>query len=255
MDEIALLTTGERQRFSRDGFLVKPGFFAGAALKSLVDWCDEVTAWPEVPGRQMVYYEDDLRRPGVRVLQRVEDFVPYHAGFCRAFNEGPLARAVAHLLDEPVQLFKEKINYKLPGGGGFAPHQDSQAGWGTYAPYFITAQVSLDPADEINGCLRMAGGRSLTGLIGPEWEPLDDKTVAGLDFQPVETQPGDAIFFDSFAPHSSEPNRSDKARRVLYVTYNAASAGDHREKYFADKRRAYPPDIERAPGEVHRFRV
>ena len=39
-------------------------------------------------------------------------------------------------------------------------------------------------------------------------------------------QRGDAIFFDSFIPHRSYPNSTEEPRRVLYVTYNAASAGD-----------------------------
>ena len=33
---------------------------------------------------------------------------------------------VADVLDDRPVLFKEKINFKLPGGGGFAPHQDIQ---------------------------------------------------------------------------------------------------------------------------------
>ena len=44
-------------------------------------------------------------------------------------------------------------------------------------------------------------------------------------------------------------------RRVLYVTYNRASEGDHRAAYFADKRKSYPPDIEREPGRTYVFRV
>jgi hypothetical protein len=42
---------------------------------------------------------------------------------------------------------------------------------------------------------------------------------------------------------------------VLYVTYNRASAGDHRQRYYADKRASYPPDIERDPAKTYVFRV
>jgi hypothetical protein len=44
-------------------------------------------------------------------------------------------------------------------------------------------------------------------------------------------------------------------RRNLYLTYNRASEGDHREKYFADKRKSYPPDLEREPGKEYSFKV
>ena len=65
----------------------------------------------------------------------------------------------------------------------------------------------------------------------------------------------DAAFFDSYAPHRSHPNHTGKARRVLYITYNKASEGDSRQQYYADKRRNYPPDIEREPGNNYSFKV
>jgi len=72
---------------------------------------------------------------------------------------------------------------------------------------------------------------------------------------PVPTGPGDVVFFDSFVPHASAPNLTANQRRVLYVTYNRASDGDHRVSYYADKRASFPPDIERLPGVAYRFRV
>ena len=70
-----------------------------------------------------------------------------------------------------------------------------------------------------------------------------------------ELEPGDAVFFDSYAPHRSQPNRTDQARRVLYITYNTRSEGDSREQYYADKRKNYPPDIERNPDKNYAFKV
>ncbi len=76
-----------------------------------------------------------------------------------------------------------------------------------------------------------------------------------MKFVSTPTAPGDAMFFDSYAPHRSGPNMTDKSRRVLYVTYNRASQGDHRARYFADKRKSFPPDIEREAGKEYVFRV
>ncbi|HIE20180.1 MAG TPA: phytanoyl-CoA dioxygenase family protein, partial [Rhodospirillales bacterium] len=52
-------------------------------------------------------------------------------------------------------LFKEKVNFKMPGGGGFKPHQDSQAGWDKYADFYVSALVSIDEATVKNGCLQL----------------------------------------------------------------------------------------------------
>ena len=61
-------------------------------------------------------------------------------------------------------------------------------------------------------------------------------TAAALDWQPVPLEPGDLLFFDSYTPHYSDTNTTTRARRAAYLTYNAASRGDHRERYYADKR-------------------
>ena len=72
---------------------------------------------------------------------------------------------------------------------------------------------------------------------------------------PVPGAPGDVLFFDSYAPHGSAPNLTDRQRRILYLTYNLASDGDHRRAYYAAKRASFPPDVEREPGRDYRFRV
>ena len=42
---------------------------------------------------------------------------------------------------------------------------------------------------------------------------------------------------------------------MLYVTYNRLAEGDHRAQYYADKRKNYPPDVEREPGQQYVYRV
>lgn len=45
---------------------------------------------------------------------------------CRGLLAGqnsPVAAVVASVFGKPVTLYKEKINYKLPGGGGYRAHQ------------------------------------------------------------------------------------------------------------------------------------
>ena len=56
-----------------------------------------------------------------------------------------------------------------------------------------------------------------------------------MTFEPSPTAPGDAIFFNALVPHRSGPNRSDRPRRVLYLTYHPAADGDQRARYFEDK--------------------
>jgi hypothetical protein len=232
------------------------------------------------------------------------------------------------LFAEQAIMYKEKVNYKLPGGAGFAPHQDVAAGWWMvrttqtlaqrspaqvaddcapdrghpatvtdggvhrteswagagaarvesriapphlYFPLFlpplfflfcqykqtlhISCLVSIDAATEANGCLEVVAGRHTDGMLSDEWKEIPAETVSRFEWKPVPTEPGDVLFFDSYVPHRSAPNQTDAARRVLYVTYTKASEGDFRDRYYADKRVAFPPDCEREPGKNYEYKI
>ena len=242
-------------RYMRHGWVAVRGFFSAAQIADIQRFTEETLALPEISGAQMVYRETSLLDPNARVIQRIEDLCPHHQGFDRLIRGGRLQRCVERLLGEPAVLFKEKINFKMPGGAGFEAHQDQQAGWSAYAPLFVTALISIDPTTIENGCLEMATGPRQTGLIGREWTPLTAVEMRPFDLEPVPTQPGDVLFFDSYVPHASKPNLTGKQRRILYLTYNRSSDGDHRVRYYADKRANFPPDIDRRPGVEYRFRV
>lgn len=241
--------------FQRDGYLVVRGMFDAAEMRDMLRWTDDLQHAPETPGRHMVYGETSLSDGKTRLIQRIENFCPFHDGFDAVMTRGPLLDAVARLFGEPAVMFKEKINFKMPGGDGFKAHQDQQAGWSRYASLFITALVALDDATEANGCLEIVPGQHTRGLLGPEWRPLNADDMAGFTLQPLPTRAGDVVFFDSFVPHASNPNMTNQQRRVLYVTYNRLREGDHRAQYFAEKRRDFPPDVERQPGKSYVFRV
>jgi hypothetical protein len=251
----AVLTAQQMAAYQRQGWLLARGFVSPAEVEALARWTDELAARPEVPGVHMVYREPSLIDKTRRVIQRIENFCPHHAGFDSFVRRGRLAEAVDQLFGAPACLFKEKINFKMPGGAGFEPHQDQQAGWSRYAPLFVTALVTIDAATPENGCLEMGDGPRLTRLVGEEWRPLTAEEMKGFALRPVPTAPGDVLFFDSFAAHGSKPNRTREPRRILYLSYNAISAGDHRARYFAEKRANFPPDIERTPGKDYKFRV
>ena len=249
----ARLHSAQISAFQRNGFVVVRGLFDGESVAEIRRFTDEVQQWPETAGRHMMYFENSA--DGRRLLNRMENVLPFHEGFRRLAAGVELQGGCGQLFGEPAVLFKDKINFKLPGGGGFEPHQDVQAGWSRYASLHITALVTVDRATIANGCLEMAENFRGHALIGKEWEPLSVEQLAGVKFVPIEAEPGDVVFFDSFVPHRSAPNRTDSARRVLYYTYNRASEGDHIAQYYADKRASYPPDIEREAGREYRYRV
>jgi len=238
--------------FKRDGFVVTPGVFNAAEVAVVAAAMNDLVALPEEPGKHWVYWEDSRLDPAKKIISRIENISPYVPDFKEL--SAALEAPVGQLLGEKAALFKEKINFKYPGADGFKPHQDSQAGWWDYADYFITVMVCVDEATEENGCLQLVAGHHQKGLIR-EWEPLNEEDTGKMDFVMAPTRPGDVAYFDSYAPHGSEPNMSDTMRRLYFATYSRLSDGDFLDQYYADKRKTYPPDIEREAGREYKFRV
>src|SRR5512138_1186271 len=76
-----VLTEEQVATYREQGWLLARGFVAPPEVEALARWTDELVARPEEPGKHMVYHEQSLADPERRVIQRIENFCPYHAGF------------------------------------------------------------------------------------------------------------------------------------------------------------------------------
>ena len=128
-----------------------------------------------------------------------------------------------------IALWTDKLNLKRAReGSGFGWHQDS--------PYWIhacsevdrlpNALVALDDAAEANGCLRIVRGSHARGCL----PGLGDGSQLGGFFTspdhfdqsaqvPMAVPAGSIVFFSPHAVHGSPPNRSDRPRRALILTF------------------------------------
>ena len=69
-----------------------------------------------------------------------------------------------------------------------------------------------------------------------------------MQWTPLTVKAGDVVCFDSYIPHRSKANLGTTSRRALFLTYNRKADGDVRLKYYADKRKYFPPECEREEG-------
>jgi hypothetical protein len=246
---MALLDAAAQGFWSEHGWVALRGFLDPHETAELRRWTDELAAWPEERGTWMRYYERRKDAPDTKQLARIENFVPYHPGLAALFTGGRLLDLLAECCGERVVLFKDKINFKLPGGAGFDDHQDAPAYVDFGVEHHLTLLVPVDPMTEENGCLEMALRACRRQLLPQKPDgSLRPDVMANLEVVPVVAAPGDVVVFDAWVPHRSGPNRSTGPRRAYYVTFNPASAGDHRAEYYARKRELFPPEYEREPG-------
>jgi ectoine hydroxylase-related dioxygenase (phytanoyl-CoA dioxygenase family) len=233
------LSQDQFTQWREKGWIVLRGALDDAPLRALERAVEEVEAWSRQGSPGMHHFESTPDGPR---LARSEDFDPHHPALSRFLREGLLPEILHQLFGEPAVLFKEKINFKYPGGGGFAPHQDAPAY--RFVDHHISCMVSIDPATIENGCLWFAPGHR-EGILPNVDGRIDRAWLDAARWEPIEADPGDLVFFDSYAPHKSDTNRSTMPRRLMYLTYNAASQGDLRERYYADKRSTLALDGER----------
>ena len=243
---MSLLDPDQIAAFRRDGWLALGGVVPVDELQRIREEVEALERAARDGGPGLYHFEQTDHGPA---LARCEDFVG-HRPLLRAFVcDGPVVETVGELFGGPAVLFKEKVNFKHPGGGGFAPHQDAVAY--RFVDHHISCMVPLDPSTEASGCLYVAPGFEAGTLPTDQRGRIEEAVADTLDWRPVELQPGDLLFFDSFTPHHSGPNVTDRPRRAMYLTYNAAADGDHRDRYYADKR----AEFERAGGAFDGERV
>ena len=103
-------------------------------------------------------YRQEVNASGKWVLCRTENFANYHPGFNSLLRGPRILHLLEQLAGEPMLLFKEKINYKLSGSGGFAPHIDSTAYTHIKNVKHLTILLAVDAATMANGGLEVVPG-------------------------------------------------------------------------------------------------
>jgi hypothetical protein len=199
-------------------------------VEQLQRWVDEVAAWPEGGGDWLHYRE--LTDDGPRIC-RTENFVPFHHGLGALLTSGAMLDVASALLGQEAVLYKEKINYKLPGGAGYSPHQDAPAY--RFVDVHVSCMVAVDDATADNGCLEVVSAAHEHLLATDDEGCIPSHVAASLCWVAVPVKAGDTLWFHSRTPHRSGPNRSQLPRRAIYPTYNAVAEGDMRAAYYRQK--------------------
>ena len=118
------ITNKEIESFHVNGFLIMKGFYDKNEINEIRTWVYDYAGrksdeWES--GKEMAYFETS-KNDGTRILARIENFLEFHEGFKNLMNSKKLMNCVESLLGKKAVLFKEKSNFKKPGGGGFKPH-------------------------------------------------------------------------------------------------------------------------------------
>jgi ectoine hydroxylase-related dioxygenase (phytanoyl-CoA dioxygenase family) len=248
MDRTSLrLTDAERATYEEDGFFVRRAALPEAEVAELRDAAERVAARAEARRERPeeryaidgnVYLEADgstiqlEHGPGSDTLRVIEPFHHLDPRLDALMDDPRLVEPIRGLLGPRVSLYTDKLNLKRPReGSGFRWHQDSPY-WHHFCGHLDrlpNVMVALDDADEGNGCFRVVRGSHrkgcLPGLYGEgRLGPLftDPAHFDASAQVPIVVPAGSLVFFSAHTVHGSEPNRSERPRRALVITYQPA---------------------------------
>lgn len=240
------LSNQQLAEFKSKGFIVLKNFFDSTSMKQVSDCLDTIQNKQPEAELDAKYYETSPVT-GENMLVRIENIIGDHNDELSNVLLSPKSvDALTGILGETPVLFKDKINYKLPGCREDKLHQDQAAGWGRYCDFFVTMVVAVDENRRENAAMAvLKTGNYERHLMTEEWQPLaDGESPYSRDdeYAVLELNPGDVIFFDAYVPHGSPANTSKKGRRNIFLTFNRLSEGDNRARYYQDKWENYGPN-------------
>jgi len=193
---------------------------------------------------------------GERLFECFDPVIDIAPEVRRVANNERLLQILSEIYGGRAYLFKDKLIFKPPGALGYPLHQD-YISWPEFPKSFLTVVIPLDAADEVNGCTVVYAGYHQTGLLTPadgKFHPVPRELVNERHRIPLELQPGDIALFSGFTPHESNPNRSDVARRQLYLSYNSEDdGGDQREAHYQQFHRWLQEKYPKPPHEAWYF--
>jgi len=232
------------QQYLRDGYLTAEALFSESLLEELrresdrlVELClsDLSQHEPRIQWEKNYLTREQAKGMDgvIRKLEPIIDLSPIFNQL--AYHEG-ITAPVSAIFGEPVELFEDKLNLKLPNGSPYPWHQDWNCCWRAHTDQLITCFIYLDDANEENGCLKVIPGSHIGKPTLPfkpgntfEVDPAyvdQDKIIA------CPLKAGEMIFFDPYLLHYSAINRTDAPRRCIIYTYNPASLGKVNEHRF-----------------------
>ena len=236
-----------------NGYVVIKGFFNKKHITGIKkEILNKVDTFEDV----FVYYE--LIRKNKKRYRRIEKISNHLNKANNLVCSKKILDLIKKVTNQNQVLFKDKLNFKYPGGKGYKPHIDGhfywrdrsnkvKKGWSVYSNNFTNVVIPLEKSDKNNGCLYLANKRDIRNL-GNNWKKITSKLdsftpnikrkyLDKFKFSPAILNSGDILLFDWHCAHKSAKNLSKNSRMIFYATYcnKLKKIKKVREKYYFDK--------------------
>jgi ectoine hydroxylase len=244
------LTDAERAHFHRDGYVVRERAFSLDEVERLGATVEEVIAEvikrarrPEAgneltlgDGHRIQFSSHAAIQwewaEGSQEVRLIEPFTHLHPRFGQLWADRRLCEPMQDMLDtSAVSPYTCKLNLKRPREGSEFPWHQDYTYWYAFTPRTAheigTAILFLDDASAANGGLCLLPGSQQRGPAprdpaDPTRFLADPARIDASNERVIAAPAGSLLFFGSLMLHRSSPNRSDRQRRAILLSFQPA---------------------------------
>jgi phytanoyl-CoA hydroxylase len=248
------LSSEQLASYERDGYLMVEDLMTPEAVAALRERVREYTHGGRPTDRIRIQVEPRVQRGEVSVahpgdgIRKIDGLVEGDDLFRALGLNANIIGVIEQILGPDLKLFRNSLLLKPPEVG-------SPKGWHQDSPYWPIEPMALcscwfplDDATPENGCMAVLPGWHTKGPL-PHVSVTDDYVIREDAVDPaagllVPMRAGSGLFFHSLLPHYTAPNRSDRWRRAIALSYMSAQSrytgqGESPE-YFHVKGRSFP---------------
>ncbi|SEW32450.1 Ectoine hydroxylase-related dioxygenase, phytanoyl-CoA dioxygenase (PhyH) family [Cognatiyoonia koreensis] len=227
-----MLSADQKAAYDKDGYLVLDGFISGeqltrmqAATDRLIDASRNVSESDEIYDLDKGHGPDNPRLTRIKLPHKRDQI------FEDVLKRSALTEVLTDLLGPDTTLITSKLNTKAPGGGAAVEwHQD----WAFY-PHtnddLLAFGVLLEDVDLDNGPLMVIPGthkgpilsHHTSGVFSGAIDP-DDPLFTLEKAVTLTGKAGTVTVHHARILHGSAPNKSDRARKILFFECAAGDA-------------------------------
>jgi len=168
--------------YNAHGYVVIKNFFKKNHINSIKK---KIVSNIKKKKNNFFYYEKINRNK--KKLRRIEKITEYSKEAKKTIYSKEILNFINFLNNKKNIIFKDKLNFKYPGGEGYLPHIDGhfywkdknnkmQNGWNLYANSFTNFVIPLEKSNVENGCLYVSNKKN-TKILGNNWKKITDNLI------------------------------------------------------------------------------
>jgi len=247
------LTSEHLDGYERDGYIVVEDLLSAAEVEALRNRLRDYTHGGRPPGSIRMQVEPRVERGELKVehpgdgIRKLDGLVENDDLFQKLGLHENIVGIIEQILGPDLKMFRNALLLKPPSvGSAKGMHQDSPY-WNIEPMNLCSCWFALDDATPENGCMAVLPGWHKKGPL-PHVSVTDDFVVDEQYYDPAAmvmapVRAGGGLFFHSLIPHYTAPNRSDKWRRAIALSYMSSrsrwTAKDESPVFFPVKGKTY----------------